>query len=50
MSVVWTTDNPPVSVMCAGDDEPTDDEVEEDDGVEGQGLPALRLTLSQERR
>ena len=33
--------------VCTGDDEPADDEVEEDNRVEGEGLASLRLTLCQ---
>ena len=37
------------SVVCAGYNQPADDEVEEYNGVESEGLPPLRLTLHQER-
>ena len=49
-SVVWRWSTSVVSsVVCTRDNQPADDEVEEDNGVESEGLPPLRLTLHQER-
>lgn len=39
---------PVASLRCEGEDHPADDEIEQEDGVHGQGLPIWGLTVCQE--